>query len=325
VVTQDGAAAPDKYQSYMRSIMRSTAEATGRDPEIAEAMVDETIEVEGVSEAGEVITFSTSEAIKYGFAEAQVNSIDKLLEHAGVDDYEITYYELSGTEKIISFFINPVVSGILIAIILGGIYFELQSPGIGFPILASVVALILYLVPYYLNGIAENWEIIAFFAGIALIGLEIFIIPGFGIAGISGIIVTLGSLVLIMINNDAFNFEFVPFEQVILAISTALGGLLAGIVVMLFGGVRLVNSDVFKRISLEDVQDKMQGYTSNFQTSSMIGKTGKTFTVLRPSGKILIDGEIYDAYTRGEYLDKNTEIKVVDESGTSLKVRKVEK
>jgi len=324
VVTQDGAAAPDKYQSYMRSIMRSTAEATGRDPKIAEAMVDETIEIEGITAEGEVITFSTSEAIEHGFAEAQMDSIEELLQYAGVEDYTIIDYELSVSEKIISFFINPIVSGILIMLILGGIYFELQTPGIGFPILASVIALILYLVPYYLNGLAANWEIIAFFVGLVLIGLELFVIPGFGIAGISGIMLSLGSLVLIMINNEGFNFDFVPFEQVVVAISTALGGLLAGVIMMFLGGARLMNSNVFKRVSLEDVQDRLQGYTSNFQTTSFMGKTGVTFTVLRPSGKVMIDGEIYDAYTRGDYIEKDTKVKVVEESGTSLKVRKVE-
>ena len=324
VVTQDGAAAPDKYQSYMRSMMRSTAEATGRNPQIAEAMVDETIAIEGITEAGEVITFSTSEALEHGFAEAQVSSIEDLLNRAGIEKYEIVDYELSGSEKVISFFINPIVSGLLIMIILGGIYFELQTPGIGFPILASVVALILYLVPYYLNGLAENWEIIAFFIGIVLIALEIFVIPGFGIAGLSGILLTVGSLVLVMLNNDFFDFSFVPFEKVILSISTALGGLLAGVIMMFLGGARLMNTNVFKRISLEDVQDRLQGYTSNFQTTSFMGKTATTFTVLRPSGKIMIDGEIYDAYTRGDYIDKNTKVIVIEESGTSLKVRKVE-
>jgi len=324
VVTQDGAAAPDKYQSYMRSIMRSTAEATGRDPQIAEAMVDETIEIEGITEEGDVITFSTSEAIEHGFAEAQVGSIEELLQYAGIEDYEIISYELSASEKIISFFINPIVSGILIMIILGGIYFELQTPGIGFPIMASLVALILYLVPYYLNGLAANWEIIAFFIGLVLIALELFVIPGFGIAGISGIMLSLGSLVLIMINNDGFDFNFVPFEEVVVAISTALGGLMAGVIMMFLGGARLMNSNVFKRVSLEDVQDRLQGYTSNFQTSSFLGKTATTFTVLRPSGKIMIDGEIYDAYTRGDYIDKNSKVIVIEESGTSLKVRKAE-
>ena len=87
VVTQDGQAAPDKYQSYMRSIMRSTAQEKGRDPNIAEAMVDENIEIEGVTEEGSVITFSTDEAIQHGFCEGKVNSVEEILELNNIEDY----------------------------------------------------------------------------------------------------------------------------------------------------------------------------------------------------------------------------------------------
>src|SRR5690606_3365527 len=142
VVGGTGEAAPDKYQSYMRSIMRSTAEATGRDPLIAEAMVDENLEIDSISPKGQVITFSTSEAIKYGFCDARVNSIDEILELNGLEGYSIEEFQLSQTEKIISIFLNPFISGILILIIIGGIYFELQTPGVGFPIIAAFIALL---------------------------------------------------------------------------------------------------------------------------------------------------------------------------------------
>ena len=150
VVTGDGAQAPDKYQSYMRSIMRSTAEAKGRDPKIAEAMVDEDIKVDSISQEGKVITFSTKEAIEYGFCDAELNSVDEIMERQGIENYEITKFELGSAENIISIFLNPIVSSILILLIMGGLYFELQTPGVGFPIIASIIALILYLTPYYL-------------------------------------------------------------------------------------------------------------------------------------------------------------------------------
>jgi membrane-bound serine protease (ClpP class) len=324
VMGGSGEAAPDKYQSYMRSIMRSTAEAKGRDPKIAEAMVDENIEIDSVSKAGEVITFSTSEAIKFGFCEAEVRSIEEILERNQVDNYEITSFELGTTEKIISLFINPMVSGILILIIIGGIYFELQTPGVGFPILASFVALILYLTPYYLNGLAANWEIIAFFSGIILISLEIFVIPGFGLAGISGLILTIGSLILMMLNNDMFDFTFVKLDQVLQAVAATLAGMLGSIIIMFIGGVRLTNTQFFKKISLQTVQSREEGYTSNFKKDSFLGKTGTAYTVLRPSGKILIDEELYDAYTRGDYIGKGEKVVVVSDEGTSLRVRLIE-
>ena len=324
VVNQTGEAAPDKYQSYMRSIMRSTAEASGRDPRIAEAMVDEDIEIEGISPKGEVITFSTSEAIQHGFSEAEVRSIKEILERNGIEDYELIQYEVGMAEKIISIFINPFVSGILILIIIGGLYFELQTPGVGFPLAASLIALVLYLVPYYLNGLAENWEIIAFFVGLALIVAEIFVIPGFGIAGISGLFLTIGSLILIMVNNDFFNFDFVPANQVLKAVLATIAGMLGSLVVIFAGGMRFANSKAFKRVSLESIQDSKQGYTANYREVSFVGKTGIAYTVLRPSGKVLIDNEIHDAYSRGDYIPQGSKIEVVDDRGSSFKVKIIE-
>lgn len=324
VVTADGTAAPDKYQSYMRSIMRSTAEANGRDPRIAEAMVDEDLEIPGITEEGKVITFSTREAIDHGYCEAEVDSIEEILQRQNFSGYTIYRYQKDNVEKVIAFFLNPFISGILILIIIGGIYFELQTPGVGFPILASIVAAILYLVPYYLNGLAENWEIVLFLAGLVLIALEVFVIPGFGLAGISGLLLTIGGLSLIMINNDVFDFSFVPAGEIMTAVLTTLVGLLGAVMLMFFGGVGFTESKFFRRVALVDVQDSKQGYTSKFQSRSYLGETGTAFTVLRPSGKVLIGDEVLDAYTRGEFIPEGTQIQVIAEEGTSLKVKKVE-
>ncbi|MGE0772446.1 MAG: nodulation protein NfeD [Cyclobacteriaceae bacterium] len=323
VVVGDGQAAPDKYQSYMRSIMRSTAEENGRDPRIAEGMVDERVVVDSVKQAGKVITFTTSEAISNGYCEAKVESIEEILERNGVKDYVLDRFEISRTEKVIAFFLNPFISGILILVILGGIYFELQTPGVGFPLIAATVALVLYLVPYYLNGLAANWEIIALFCGITLIIVEIFVIPGFGVAGVSGIALTVGSLILIMLNNDFFDFRFVPLIDIVMASFAILGGISGGFLLLFFGGAKLSQTRAFRRISLADTQDSSLGYTSNFNSMELVGKTGKAYTVLRPSGKIMIDQQIYDAFTRGDYIDKGDEVVVMEIEGSTLKVRKV--
>src|SRR5690606_22604785 len=119
---------------------------------------------------GNVISFTTGEATKNGFCEGKVNSIDQLLQtRANTKYYTIHYFELSSTEKIINIFLNPYLQSVLLLIILGGLYFELQTPGVGFALLASVVAAILYFLPNYLNGLAEYWEILIFIAGILLI------------------------------------------------------------------------------------------------------------------------------------------------------------
>ncbi len=323
VVVMDGEAAPDKYQSYMRSIMRSTAEAQGRDPKIAEAMVDEDIDLDSIATEGKVLTFSVSEAIRWGYCEGRAESVEEILERTNVENYEIEVFELDSTEKVISLFLNPFVSGILILIIIGGIYFELQTPGVGFPIAASIIAALLYFIPYYLNGLAENWEIAMFIIGVILIAVEIFVLPGFGVAGVLGIVCTLGALVLVMINNDGFQFDFVDPGEIFKAIATTLAALLGAVIVMFFGGVRLANSRVFSRIALQETQESQEGFTSMFYDDSLVGKKGTAYTVLRPSGKIMINGDIYDAFTRGDYINQGDEVEVISAQGTSLKVKKI--
>jgi membrane-bound serine protease (ClpP class) len=324
VVDGEGEKAPDKYQSYARKIMRSIAEENHRDPRIAEKMVDEDIELDSLSPAGKVITFSTTEAIKYGFCEAKAESIEEILKRNKVENYELIRYELSSVDEIIAFFLNPAISGFLILLFIGGLYFELQTPGMGFPGLAALVALILYLVPYYLTGLADNWEIIALIIGLALIAVEIFILPGFGIAGIAGISLTTVSLVLIMLDNDFFNFDFVPSDAIFSATLAALAGLLGGIILLFVGGPKFADSKAFKRIALTDTQSRTQGYTSSFFPDNMKGKRGTSHTVLRPAGKVLIDGKLYDALTFGEYVERGKEIEVVGEETTSLRVKEIQ-
>ncbi len=319
----DGSQAPDKYQSYMRSIMRSTAEENGRDPLIAEGMVDDRVEIEGVTEAGKVITFTTSEAIKNGFCEAEVASIRDIIEKNGVYDYELLEYELNETEKVIAFFLNPVVSGLLILVITGGIFFELQTPGVGFPLAAAGIALVLYLVPYYLNGLAANWEIAVLFLGIALIALEVFVIPGFGVAGIGGIVCVVGALIFVMLGNDNFNFDFVPIAEIRQAAFVVMIAIFSSILLLVILGYRLTESKMFERVALVTEQKKSDGYIATFYNEDLIGKEGIAITILRPSGRIEIEEDVYDAYTRGEYIEKGDKVVVVSQEGTSLKVRSV--
>ena len=320
----DGAAAPDKYQSYMRSMMRSTAEATGRDPKIAEAMVDEKIEIEGITEAGSVITFSVSEAIQYGFCEGEFNSVDEILAAKGFNNAEITNYEEDTVDQIIAFFLSPAISGVLILIIIGGIYFELQTPGVGFPLLAAIVATLLYFIPYYLNGLADNWEILVFFIGVILLAVELFVIPGFGVFGVTGIVMILGGLVLGMLPNEEFNFDFVPASQLFGALLTVILAALGSVGLVFWLTPKVNEWGAFKNITLATTLDRAQGYTSSFYSDVLLGKNGTVHSRLRPSGKVEIEGEIYDAYSRGEFLEQGEKITVISTEGTSLRVKKLE-
>lgn len=313
VVNENGEVLPDKYQSYMRSTMRSTAEATGRNPNIAEAMVDPRIYIEGINDSGKVLTFTAKEAMEHNFCEGMGENIDEVLKLAQIKDYKITRFEPTRLDNIIGWLISPAVSGILIMLIIGGIYFEIQAPGIGLAGLAALVGALLYFAPLYLEGLAANWEILVFFIGLILLAIEIFALPGFGVAGISGIILMVSSLMLSLVGNVGFDFDPVSASRATEAVLIVFTALLIAIPLSVFIGFKFLNSSFFGRLALNTVQETSRGYSSVDLTAgnSLVGKTGTAFTVLRPSGKISIDGEIYDATALTGYIEKGEAIKVV--------------
>ncbi len=342
VVNQTGMELPDKYQSYMRSTMRATAEAHGkdtivsgndtiykwrRDPRIAEAMVDERVFIEGIIDTGKVLTFTPIEAMENGYCEGIAENIPEVLEKVGIEKYKIVEYKPTWIEKVIGFLVNPMISGLLIMAIIGGIYFEMQSPGIGFPLGVAIVAAVAYFAPLYLEGLAANWEILVFVIGVILVVVEIFVIPGFGVAGISGIILMFLSLVLSLINNVNFNFEGVELQKIGVAITTVVIGVFGGFIISLYLGNKLFTSKTgaFRNMALKSIQDVNDGYVC-IETGmfALKGKTGISKTVLRPAGKVLIEGEVFDAIATTGFIDKDVNIFVSKVEATQLYVEKPE-
>jgi membrane-bound serine protease (ClpP class) len=325
VVDQTGQVVPDKYQSYMRAMMRSTAEATGRDPNIAQAMVDPRIKIEGVIDSGSVLTFTASEAMKHGYCEGIAGNTEDVMKLAGIRDYEIYEQELTAMDKIIGFLINPVVSGILIILIIGGIYFELQAPGIGFASVIAVIAALMYFAPLYLEGLADHWEILIFIVGIILIAIEIFAIPGFGVAGITGIVFVVTGLTLSLINNVGFDFSPVNFNKVLSSLFLVIISIFVSIVSSYFITKSLFSHNrLFGSLALETVASAEEGYSaSDSRYREMVGKKGTAHSILRPVGKVMIDGEMYDATAITGYIEKGQEIEVVRYETGQLFVKKI--
>jgi membrane-bound serine protease (ClpP class) len=325
VVDQSGEPLPDKYQSYMRSMMRSTAEARGRDPEIAQAMVDERIEIENVIEADQVLTFTAEEAIQNGYCEGKAENIDDLLNGIGISDYVVTELVLTSMDKVIGFLIHPIVSGILIMLIIGGLYFELQTPGIGFPIAASVVAAMLYFAPLYLEGIAANWEILIFIIGIILIGVELFAIPGFGVTGVLGVVMVMAGLVLAMVDNMGFNFGAQYFHEMVQAFFIVVIASFLSLMGSFYLSRKLFTTTTFGELALSTIQDAKEGYTTaDMKYRTMIGKEGVAYTMLRPSGKVIIDDDIYDATSDSGLIDRGQRVIVIKHATSQLFVREIE-
>ncbi|NVK48886.1 MAG: nodulation protein NfeD, partial [Cyclobacteriaceae bacterium] len=183
---------------------------------------------------------------------------------------------------------------------------------------------ILYFIPYYLNGMAENWEMIVFIVGVILLAIELFVVPGFGVFGILGIIGIFTGLVLGMLPNQNFDFQFVPAEQLFTALLTVILAAITAVGLIFWLTPKVNSWKAFNTITLATTQDRQEGYTSTFYPESLKGKTGIVHSRLRPSGRIEIDGEIFDAYSRGEFIDQGEKIVVISTEGTSLKVKKHE-
>jgi membrane-bound serine protease (ClpP class) len=325
VVNQTGEVMPEKYQSYMRSLMRSTAEVNGRNPRIAEGFVDPEIEIDSIKPKGKVITFTATEAYKYGFCDSIVTSVEEVLKAEGITDYQLTVREETLIDKIIGFLINPAVSGILILLIIGGIYYELQAPGIGFALVVSIAAAILYFAPLYLEGLAANWEILLFVIGILLLILEIFVIPGFGVAGILGIIFMVCGLAFSLVLNDYFNFTLSGANAVMNAFLLVLASLVGAIILSVILGKNILRSSLFQRLVLQDEQRSQEGFTIALPGTSLKGETGIAITDLRPSGKIEINDNRYDALSDDGFITKGEEVVVIKHETMSIFVKRRKK
>lgn len=325
VVDPTGNKLPDKYQSYMRATMRATAEAHGkdtvvngndtlyqwrRDPLIAEAMVDERTIIPHVNDSGKVLSFSTHEAMLHGYCDGTAESAEEVIEkQLGHHTYELIVFEPTLWDQIKGFFMNSVVQGILIMLIIGGIYFEFQTPGIGLPLGTAALAAALYFVPLYIDGLAANWEIVLFFAGIILLVIEFFITPGFGLAGLSGILLTMAALILSMLENDFFNFKPVRANELGSALVTVAGGVVLGFAFIIWFSSKIGSKGLFKKIALQTTLDTQEGYVGvSMQEKSLVGQKGITRTVLRPSGKVEIDGNVYNAVSEQNFIPPHSKV-----------------
>ena len=340
VVNQTGEEMPDKYQSYMRATIRATAEAHGkdtivvngdtiykwkRDPRIAEAMVDERVVIHGLVDSAYVLTFTALEAIEHGFCDGLANNISEVIEHLGIEKPEIMTFSSTFYDKMKGFLTSPILRGLLILLIVGGIYFELQTPGVGFPLLAAAIGAILYFAPLYIDGLAENWEIALFLIGVLLIILEIFVFPGFGIAGVLGIIFVITGLTLSLVENVSFDFSGVNMNSFFSAMLTVICGIGGAFIFSILLSQRILTqkTGIFSKVALQTTQEIEDGFVGvDASMSHLIGQEAITATILRPSGKILINEEIYDARAVESFIEKGEAVNVVNFVSGQLYVRK---
>lgn len=309
VVDQTGNVMPDKYQSFMRGMMRSTAQATGRDPMIAESMVD----------TANVLSLTPSEAIEVGFCEGICeDEFEVAHKVVGSDSFIIRNMEddISWLDRLIQFLLNPLLQSIFMMMIIGGIFVEIRTPGIGLPLVTAIVGALLYFAPAYLGNLVSYWEIFLFVVGLVLIGVEIFVLPGFGVCGILGIIAVVLSLAFAMVDNaELFHWDGSLNLQPILR---PIGIVIISASAAIFGSVLLVRklfaTRSFDHIALRQELKADEGFTGVASgLESFVGETVTVFTDLRPSGKVkTADGRIFEATLKfGGFAEKGTSLTVI--------------
>ena len=309
VVNQNGDVMPDKYQSFMRGMMRSTAQAKGRDPKIAESMVD----------TSNVLSLTPEEAIEVGYCEGIFESELEVAEAvAAGNSFEIKNMEddMTWLDKLLLILLDPLLQSIFMMMIIGGIFVEIRTPGIGLPLVTAIVGALLYFAPAYVGHLAEHWEILMFVIGLILIGIEIFVIPGFGVCGISGIVLVILSLALSMVDN----VEFYRWDGTIdiTPVIKPLGIVIISSAAAIFGSVwlvrRLYPTKAFDHVALREEMKASDGYTGVVSgLEDMIGMEVTVFTDMRPSGKVISAyGKILEATMRfGGYASKGEVLKVI--------------
>ena len=323
VVNGAGEPMPEKYQSYMSTIMRATAEHHGRksvgdslvwrrDPAIAASMVNPDVSV----------SLTASQAVECGYADGIAPNLGAVLANIDMAGAEVSYYQSTLTDDIMGFLANAAVRAILVMLILGGIYMEMHTPGLGFAAAVSAVATVLYFLPMFVTGSMPAWVLLCFIVGVALIALEIFVVPGFGVTGISGIIAVVMALVGGMLTNDAvtgFDFSSLCNSLIIVGV----GSLLAvGAIVYLTSShgpkVFRKHTELMTELRVDD------GFVGvDMSPVRYIGQIGETVTDMRPAGKIEIGNTVFDAVSTGPFIAAKKQVKVTKYENAQLYVSEV--
>ena len=331
-VDAEGEKASEKVISYMREEMAASAEANGRSREIAQAMVDEEIEIDFIISvnndtlnggeiegfnSGKLITLSTDLALKSGIADAQVESFLDLLKKLNIDQKNVIEVKETWSELMVRFLTNPNFAPILMSLGMIGVFFEIKSPGFGVPGGLGILCLALFFGSHLLVGLADVTEILILGSGLLLILLEILVIPGFGIVGIPGFLMIVYSLFTMLIGEYPLPEDF----------NMAIRSMSYSFVLMLILGTlifrALTRSDYYKKLIPVEGQPSSKGFSISKGYQNLIGEIGKCVTVLRPSGRVEINGKVYQAMSTGEYIEKGQSVKVSHTDENQIVVKKV--
>ena len=331
-VDMSGKKGSEKVISFMREEMASTAEKRGRNKEIARGMVDEDLsfthlvidgdsilvnDIEGRKE-GKLISLTTDQALKYQIADGTFETVSSIIDSLGYGSIELIETSENWSEKIVRFLTDPVVASLLTTFGFLGILFELQSPGWGIPGFVGLTCLILSLSASYIAELATMSDLIFTIAGLALIFLEMLVIPGFGVIGIGGIGLVLYGMYLLLLPDVPVGDEIVGQ-----AMDGFLIGLLGAVVGLFLLSKIMIKSKFWEQLTAPSSQEKNKGYSNSQGWETLKGHSGITDTDLHPSGWIIINDKRIFVVSEGGYIEKGKEIEVLSVEGNRVTVREL--
>ena len=314
-VDGQGVRASEKMVSAMRGEFRALAEARGLDPRVAEAMVDERIEIPGLDKAGELLTLSTNEALRVGFAAAAVPDQAALLTALDLPGARVVSIDPNWAELLVRFLTNPLVSPLLLSLGLLGLVFEIKTGAFGLGGFVSLVSLGLFFGSSYLVGLAGWEEIILLGVGMVALAVEVFVLPGFGAAGVIGLVSLAAAVMLAMIGTS-------PSAADVTQAVVVLGASLVITAAVAYAWIRhLPNSGRFAGLFLRGGAHQADGYIAATPRADLVGQDGVAVTDLRPAGTAQIGPERVDVVTEGEYVPQGRAVRVVRSEGYRHVVR----
>ncbi len=316
-VDGQGTKAPEKYVSAMRAAFRALAEANGLDPKVAEGMVDETLEIPGVKPAGQLLTLSTQEALRLGYAKGTAEHLDALLTAVGLEGARVEAIEPNWAEQVVRFLTHPLVSPMLLSLGMLGLVFEIKSGAFGLGGLLSLASLGLFFGSSMILGLAGWEELLLLGLGLLALGIEVFVLPGFGVAGILGLAAVGGAVLLALLGSAPTAVDFLQAGAIMAA------SLLISAAVFFAWLRHLPNSTRFGGLLLRSSTDAAEGYVSAAPRHDLVGREGVAATDLRPAGPAVVDGERLDVVTEGAFVTAGSRLTVIRSEGYRHIVRPV--
>jgi membrane-bound serine protease (ClpP class) len=349
--------ASEKVVSALRAQIAAFAEKNGYPVGIARAMVDQDIELREVfvggemrvaaadeieeiereakrngrafetgkvvSPRGKLLTLTAMEMERYGVSSGTVSDREGLLHALGLEADAYELFDESPADRAVGIVTSGGFTALLILIGLVALFIEITTPGFGVPGTVAIICFAIVFSSYALLGTVGSLELMLFVVGLVLLILEIFVIPGFGVAGVSGILLIVASLVLSMQEFIVPNFEWQRelFRRNLLVVGFGVVSALGVFGALAFAVPKFAP---FKRLTLSESQTVESGYTvqTREEVSRYIGKKGVAVTTLRPSGKAEFGEEVLSVETDGEFVEKGSEVEVIEVSANRILVRK---